>query len=77
MVGTPSCVVGLAGSAIAPPSPASSTNPVPSQRIDAVAVDGMLLPRPDRMAIPGDSVAVHAIAAAGAGNLPRLTSHGC
>ena len=51
--------------------------PRPSQRIDAVTVGGMLLPRPDRMAILGDAFAVHAIAAAGAGNLPRLTSHGC
>ena len=29
------------------------------------------------LSILGYTVAVHAIAAAGAGNLPRLTSHGC
>ena len=42
-----------------------------------MAVSGMLLPRPVCLSIFGYTVAVHAIAAAGAGNLPRLTSHGC
>ena len=42
-----------------------------------MAVGGMLLPRRACLSIFGYTVAVHAIAAAGAGNLPRLTSHGC